>query len=209
MHGRAWLVALVVLSGCAVPRVSLRPVPPKDASLEERTRAWRALLPHRGLMMVEHTQGVRSGAHLTSITLHDGTRVVDPRDLAPAVEPTSPVLVYAEDWARKSETASTLSVVQLLMFTVGVAAILGAVFAPEPPNVTPGQPTYRTVLGIGGLASVALQGVPALISRVVSNNANNDRTAAFHAYPSSLAERLGFDPTLVDPIYMEPTKPQR
>lgn len=170
----------------------------------------KALLPEGGLVVTRYESGIKTSVHLGSITLRDGTRVEDPRDLLPAMEPGSAAPTYVAAYERAFTGWLVSSTVQQAMIVGGLAAIATAVFTSEPPGPPQGTFSARGIAAIGGLASVfVFSWIPFLISRVYQHKTEEERTGAFNAYPSSLSRRLDLEEPEAPVLPRSPVKPEQ
>lgn len=186
MNPKPLLVAFA-LSGCATRAVLI--VPPPSATLEARQAALTALSP---------TEIDERG-----VTLANGTRVTDPRDLLPAVEvesATARAIVRFDEGERRALPFDTAAMVTLLtgsvLELVGVEMCHGSLTAsPQggPPvlNQQRESTCMGLLLGAGGIDLVGL-GLY-LFGRLTAHP--EARTEAFHSYGLDLPVRLGFSPT--------------
>lgn len=188
-------VLSAVLCGCLPTRVSIRPVPDKEAPRAERVSVMKALLPEKGLVLTTYDYGIKTSVNLTSITLRDGTRIEDPADLLPAMEPGSAAARYVASWQRNFTVGFVSGTVQAVMIGVGIALLVAAVAVPDQTGAVAGL-SPKGALALVGLGSFVLSWVPYLVARIFGGIADEERTSAFHAYPDSLARRLGLEADL-------------
>lgn len=180
----------VFVQGCGFHRVSLRAVPESSAPLSERVRAYKDLAPESGLATNYYKNGVYQGTQVNWLLLGDGTRVEDPRDLVPVVDPNSPTVAYAQSFETKLAAAKLWYTMSL----VGMGLGIGAAIAPtlitggRSPNMT----AFTISLGVGvGLLTASL--VALLVGMANGGQAQSDRVAAFQTYPRALQKRLALD----------------
>ena len=154
----------------------------------------KELLPEGGVRTTWFVNGIKAGVYLSSITLRDGTRVEDPTDLLPAMEPGSAGPAYVEAYQRASEGWLISSTVQSSLVVGGVIALVTALALPDPPGLAPNTWSGRGVLALSGLISAfALSWIPYFVARRFNTVSEEERTSAFHAYPGSLARRLDLE----------------
>lgn len=179
------LTAFLLATSCSYNRVTIRPVPEKDAPLTERVKALKDLQPESGLSTSYFKNGVYQGTYLNSVMLGDGTRVEDPRDLLPAVEIESPTANYAFSFEEKVGTARTWSIVGWSVFAAGLATM----FIPLAISGVSDTNALLIGLGVGGGIDL-LSMIPILVSASYAGRAQEDRISAFQSYPKALQKRL-------------------
>jgi hypothetical protein len=185
MHSKPLLIALA-LSGCATHAALI--VPSASAPLEARQAALSALSP---------TQ-----VDERAVTLANGARITDPRDLMPMVDSesaTAKAIVRFDEGERRAEPFATAAMVTLLtgavLELVGVQLCHASVTA-SPQGGTPvlNQQSESACMGLllggGGLDLVGL-GLY-LVGRLSAHP--EARTEAFHSYALDLPIRLGLSP---------------
>jgi hypothetical protein len=211
-------VIALVSSGCSFNRVTIADVPERTAPLKERLKAFKKLSIQSGQSTTYLKNGVPQGTSLDFVLLGDGTRVEDPRDLALAVEPTSPTGRYI---AAVDESASSGAMWAKIFGFGGLGALalgLGVglplalqqscmrISAPgyiyngelkcmsDPATALPGALIAAI---FGGIGYFALQlGLP--LSAGKASGAGPDRNSAFLTYNESLKQRLGLDDESLD-----------
>lgn len=186
MTPKPLLISLAV-SGCATHAVLI--VPSASASLEARQAALTALSP---------TQ-----VDERAVTLANGDRITDPRDLMPMVDPesaTAKAIVRFDEGERRAAPFDTASLVTLLSGVV--VELVGVQFCRASLTAAPqgGAPVLNQqresacmgmLLGGGGLDLVGL-GLY-LFGRLSAHP--EAKLEAFHSYGFDLPVRLGFSPT--------------
>jgi hypothetical protein len=185
------VVLSVLASSCGYNRVALRPVPEKSAPVAERVRAFKELAPESGLATSYYQNGAYQGTLINSIMLGDGTRVEDPRDLLPAVDPASPTANYVDSFEEHLTAARSWSIVGWSVFGAGVVAMLVPLMLPS---------TMRDLrssnlligLGIGGGVEL-LSLIPIFVGSAQGARAQADRVSAFQSFPRALQKRLALD----------------
>lgn len=187
------LLAVALMSqACGYNRVTLRAVPSKDAPLDERVAAAKDLMPESGLQTTYLRNGVVVGQHINHIMLGDGTRVEDPRDLLPAVEPGSPTENYIVSYEDKLKTGRVWNWVS----TGAILAGAGLMLAPlairsEQGGIFDGAGLPLFIAG----GSTALTGtILALVGGFYFGSAQQDRVSAFETYPKALVKKLDLRP---------------
>jgi hypothetical protein len=183
---------VLVASGCAMSRVSLRPVPEATAPLKERQRAWEDLAPSSALQTTYLQRGAVVGQSLDYLILGDGTRVADPRDLLPAVDADSPTARAVARFEEKYDAARTQATAGWVIFGVGGVALSAS------PLLLGGLGGSRDMspafVAIGASAAVMLVGtIVALVASGRLTDAGHERLSAFSTYPLSLRRRLALD----------------
>jgi hypothetical protein len=172
-------------------------VPEKSAPRAERVAALKDLMPESGLVSTLYVDGMKSSVNLTSLMLRDGTRVEDPQDLLPAMEPRSAAPTYVESYKRAFDGWLVSSTVQSVMVVGGVVLLVSALAVPDA-SLSPSF-SVKGVLALAGLSSFVLSWVPYLVARILGSKSDEERTSAFNAYPSSLIRRLDLEGDDVPP----------
>lgn len=204
MMKRIGLVLCVssVLLGCGFNRVTIRSVPEKSAALQERASAFKDLAPESGLATTYLRNGVQVDSTINFLMLGDGTRVEDPQDLLPAMEPNSAAFNFTQSYVEKSSAATVWSSIGYGSIVVGMLAMVAPILLPFDANNM-----NRLFIGLGvgsGIALLAL--VPMLVGMSKRGQANLDRISAFQTYPKSLQKRLALEDGAPG---QEPAKPKQ
>lgn len=187
------LIASLCGSACSYNRVALRPVPEATAPEAQRVRAFRELAPQSGLATSYFQNGAYQGTYINWLTLGDGTRVEDPRDLLPAVEPTSPTARYATTFEEKTNAARGWSTAAWVGMSAGLVTMLVPLFIPRDySSLSSGMSPMLVGLAAGGGIEL-LSLVPMMIGMFKSSSAQADRVSAFETYPRSLQQRLALE----------------
>ncbi|MBX7113483.1 MAG: hypothetical protein K1X64_04045 [Myxococcaceae bacterium] len=191
---KRWCLLVIALmsQACGYNRVTLRAVPSKDAPIEERVAAAKDLLPESGMQTTYLKNGVVVGQHINHIMLGDGTRVEDPRDLLPAVEPGSATANYIVSYEDKVSTGKVWNWTSLGAMVVG-AGLMVAPLAFRPENGSFFDGAGMPVFIAGG--SVVLTGtILSLVAGFYYGSAQQDRVSAFETYPKAVVKRLDLRP---------------
>lgn len=183
------LSALVL--GCGTQRVVLRPVPEKTAPLRERQRAFRDLAPESGLQTTYYQNGIPVGTNINWLILGDGTRVVDPRDLIPAVGARSRTATYASSFEKKWTTGSTVGAVGLTGVVAGVVIMLVPLVLPSSLDGSFFDRWVPWLLAGGGVELAGI--ITWMVGIFLQGSASADRISAFQAYPRDLARHLALE----------------
>lgn len=187
---KRWFLLVVALmsQACGYNRVTIRDVPAKTAPVEERVAAAKDLLPESGMQTTYLRNGVVVGQHINHIMLGDGTRIEDPRDLLPAVEPGSATANYIISYEDKMSTSKVWGWTSLGAMAVGAALMLAPLaFRPENGSIFDGAGMPVFIAG-GGV--VFTGSIFSLVSGFYSGSAQQDRVSAFETYPKALQVRL-------------------
>jgi len=140
--------------------------------------------------MTQSGQIVGSGTVLNHLALADGTRVVTPEDLLPAVQPGSVAEREATEFVRIQRRGSWVSGSSAIVSLVGLGLLApGVVVAGQVDRSgnSTGSPILLIVSSV--LAGTGLIGV--LVGSGMSGASAPHRVQAFTAFDESLRQRLG------------------
>ncbi|MDP1922382.1 MAG: hypothetical protein Q8L14_39445 [Myxococcales bacterium] len=204
------LTLLLAASGCAYNRVALGPLPSQDAPLPVRVKAFKKYAIQNGQQTTYLRNGVPQNTHLDFVLLGDGTRVEDPRDLAPAVESDSAtgrfITKLEADMASAKKASTILALTSVALIGVGLGIglplLLGrsCSYVPGTRGSSGYENCYAPNAGLGavvvaagaGLGYIGLNIWPFLAFAAERGN-QQDRASAFMMYNQSLRERLALD----------------
>lgn len=174
---------VVLVQGCAYSRVVLPDVPAIDAPMPVREQARAAL----AIRASESTQwfNVRQPkvvlfSDMDFVTLGNGLKVEDPRDLLPAVRPDSETAKLLEAYEGEVDTATTA---KFILFTAGLATVAGAYLLTRQGSDV-GSVVGGLLIPVGAMAAMI-----GLLMQMTP--AGGSRLGAFAAYNDDLAKRLG------------------
>jgi hypothetical protein len=184
--------ALLVLVACTHVKLE---VPPPDAPLPERVKAYQALRPlHREDWRVADAPRIQ---WTRSLVLANGLEVVDPEDLSPAVHPGSPTAEWIGSYEKKNKPWKVLAPLAACSFALGatVAAYgLGVLLSGhghDPGFVGPSATIalYASAPLIAGIPLIAV-----VIGFLLVPDSDADRLHAFESYHADLKAFLGVEP---------------
>jgi hypothetical protein len=166
------------------------PAPPSaSAPLEERV-AYRDR--YGAAAVVGDDPGPATVGTFPFLLLENGERVVDSRDLLPAVEPTSATASVAEKGMEGRAAGAFLSVLGSSVAALGLSAELVGIAVPAEERLEP----LRAGMVYGG-AAVGLTGLATwFLGLRLVEEAEANRLSAFHLYDKDLDRRLGLSETI-------------
>lgn len=185
------VVALVSMSSaCISPRVALPEAPLASAPLAARDRYYEERKP-LGMagdpLPLGNNAGLLSEGGFPMLQLADGTRVVEPKDLIPAVGIDSPTGLAAARATEAKFYSTTVNGLSALAAGTGLAAVLLAPIA----LLDGASPQIYGPLYIGG-AVVALAGAAGIgVAADFAAQAEAEKMTAFFFYERDLRKRLG------------------
>lgn len=171
------------LAGC-VAHVALPSLPSSTAPEPERTAALRALTPVSPLETAPQMLAYYARPQPSFLLLRNGMRVMDPVNLLPAVDETSPTARFAHAYEAASFKTNVSVTVALVMVLAG-AVLDGAAIG------TIGS-SNRDLLPLLGAGSGTLLGslIPLAVGMVFGTQAALEKQSAFLMYPHDLRSRL-------------------
>jgi len=170
-------LAVLVLAGCAHEKLV---VPPPDAPLEERLKAYEQLKPK--------SNGARS------LVLANRQEVTQPVDLLQVVPPGSETARAVEAYEQKNKPWNTLAPIAGYGFgagaTLATASYIPRLFQPGPQIDT--VLLVTTVIGVVVMFGVPLTSL--LIGLFTVPDSEAERKSAFSSYDTDLKRKLGLLP---------------
>lgn len=206
----AVVAATACLASCATPaKVVLEAPPPRSAPEAER-RAY--YVDHAPTAMRSVSYPNTWAEPVSFLIIEDGTRIEQPIDLLPAVDPTSPTALAAQR-SREQEQAA------FWWTTAGSAAMAVGAFSPLvlpllAVSDLPGQPSDATVMGGvaasgAGLLLLAGGGIALGVGVRAAIDGQRERETAFLTYDRALRTRLGLPKRLDEPAVAGVSAPIR
>ena len=214
----ALLLSLVIVSSsCAYRRVQIRSVPDADSPLAERQEAYRDLAPTSALETTVIQNNQVSHQTTEFIILGDGTRVADPRDLLPAVLPTSRLAEQITkfdseyvSYLNRVRTGITIELLSGVAAVIGLAVMLGANNRPYEADIF----TWRRddSAYYGGLATLLIGSaamIGSAIAALIPSEAGDMRLSIFSGFERALKSRLGLDDSPPSPSIQKDAQASR
>lgn len=195
MPGRVVLVMVMVslATGCVVPRVQLPELPPPEAPLAERQRAFAELAPAGRVDRVMLKYDREVGRWSQYVVLGNGQTVAHPADFLPVLKPGAPTSLHAASFEGHVSRRSLSVIIASSILAVGLGVLVGAAFDRRGLSL----PVFGAGWGV-----LMLGGLGFAWTIVEGSGIQRARDAAFLSYPLDLADRLGLSPAA--PAVTEP-----